>query len=105
MPALPRRLDHSEWATLMFTDIEGSTLLVQNHSEVFFEVVDRHFEILREKTVSNGGKVVVVHSDAFFASFDNADDAFLAAVEVQRALSEEDWPDDVVLKVRIGLHT
>ncbi|WP_287316585.1 AAA family ATPase [Mesorhizobium sp.] len=89
----------------MFTDIEGSTRLVQNHADVFFAVIGRHFEILRHATLSSGGTVVVAHSDAFFASFEKAEDALLAAVAAQRALAEEKWPNDIVLNVRIGLHT
>jgi predicted ATPase/class 3 adenylate cyclase len=105
MGALSRNIDVPEWATLMFTDIEGSTRLIQNHSKVFFEILGRHFEILRERTSSSGGRVVVAHSDAFFASFRNAEDALRAAISIQRALAEEEWPEEIVLRIRIGLHT
>jgi predicted ATPase/class 3 adenylate cyclase len=107
MGAIAGRFDlpTAEWATLMFTDIEGSTLLIQNHPGVFFAVIDRHFEILRRNTQQYGGTVVVAHSDALFARFGSAEDALQAAIATQRDLSSEEWPDAVALKVRMGLHT
>jgi predicted ATPase/DNA-binding CsgD family transcriptional regulator len=51
------------------------------------------------------GREVDTQGDAFFIAFARATDAVLAAVDAQRALSAHPWPEDVVVRVRMGLHT
>lgn len=91
--------------TFMFTDIEGSTLLLRRLGDAFIEVNDRHLAILRTAISGAGGIVVSTEGDAFFAVFPSAISAIEAAVAAQRALDDESWPEDVTVAVRIGLHT
>jgi class 3 adenylate cyclase len=94
-----------EKRTLLFTDIEGSTHLVEALGERYGDVLDRHFEILREAIARHHGEEINVHGDAFFAIFDDPLDAVEAAVDTQRMLFEENWPEGARIRVRMGIHT
>jgi predicted ATPase/class 3 adenylate cyclase len=92
--------------TFLFTDIEGSTRLERSvGSASWAEIVARHDGLLREAIESNGGAVVKTEGDAFFAAFGRPDAAVRAAIAAQRAVSDSNWPEDCLLRVRIGLHT
>ena len=69
------------------------------------KVLGEERRILREALGSAGGQEIDTQGDAFFFSFARARDAVAGAVGAQRALAEHDWPDDVEVKVRMGLHT
>src|SRR5215203_6183450 len=62
--------------TFLFSDIEGSTGLEQG-----------------------------TEGDSLFVAFREAADAVEAAVAAQRGLASEPWPDDAMVRVRMGLHT
>lgn len=91
--------------TFLFTDIEGSTKLVQRLGEAFHGVLDDHHELMRETIAEADGTVVSTEGDAFFAVFTTATAAASAAIAAQRALAEQPWPDGVEVKVRMGMHT
>ncbi len=91
--------------TLLITDIEGSTELVEVLGEQYDQVLNRHLELLREATSTEGGQEVNVHGDAYFATFDRSVNAVAAAVKAQRLLHDEPWPAGIRVRVRIGLHT
>jgi len=91
--------------TFVFTDIEGSTRLLQQLGDAYAEVTRDHRRIVRETFSANGGSEVDTQGDAFFYSFGRARDAVRAAVAAQRALEANHWPDDAVVRVRMGLHT
>ena len=91
--------------TFLFTDIEGSTKLLNTLGDGFSEVVDRHHSILRSSITDQGGVVVGTEGDAFFAVFANAPAAVRAAVAAQRALLGEKWPAGSEIRVRMGLLT
>lgn len=92
--------------TFMFTDIEGSTHHVQTLSpETFSQLISRHHIILRDAIEGHDGVEVATEGDAFFAVFEDASGAVEAAVAVQRDMQSEPWPDEVDLRVRIGIHT
>ncbi len=91
--------------TFFFSDIEGSTKLVQRLGSAFTPVLEQHDRILRAAFTPKGGVEVRTVGDAFFVVFPTADAAVQAAVEAQRALAQAKWPEGVELKVRIGLHT
>jgi class 3 adenylate cyclase len=91
--------------TFLFTDIEGSTRLLQELGDDYGQVVADHRLILREVFQKTGGHEVDTQGDAFFYSFTRARDAVLAAVEGQRALAGHTWPRDAAVRVRMGLHT
>ena len=91
--------------TFLFTDIEGSTRLLQELGDRYATVVADHRRILREAFGSTDGREVDTQGDAFFYSFRRAKDAVTAAVAGQRALAAHEWPDGAKVKVRMGLHT
>jgi class 3 adenylate cyclase len=91
--------------TFLFTDIEGSTRLLQELGDRYATVVADHRRILREAFGSTDGREVDTQGDAFFYSFRRAKDAVDAAVAGQRALAEHQWPDGAEVRVRMGLHT
>jgi len=91
--------------TFLFTDIEASTRLLQTLGDRYAEVLQRHYQLLREAIESHGGGVLGTEGDAVFASFPRARDALAAAVEGQRLLAAHPWPERISLRVRMGVHT
>jgi len=91
--------------TFVFTDIDGSTRLLQHLGDRYAEVARDHRRILREALGGAGGTEIDTQGDAFFFSFPRARDAARGAVEAQRALRSHRWPDGVDVRVRMGLHT
>ena len=91
--------------TFLFTDVEGSTRLLQELRDSYGEVVRDHRRLLREHLGEKGGTEVDTQGDAFFYSFPRARDAVSCAVAAQRALAEHDWPEGAQVRVRMGLHT
>lgn len=91
--------------TLLFTDIEGSTRLARRLGDRFEQSLESHNRILRGAFAAHGGTEVDSAGDGFFVVFARARDAVASAVEAQRALSEEPWPEGASVKVRIGIHT
>jgi predicted ATPase/class 3 adenylate cyclase/DNA-binding XRE family transcriptional regulator len=89
----------------LFSDIGGSTQLVQRLGKAYVHVLEDHKRILREAFARWGGYEVSTHGDSFFAVFSRATDAVSAAVEAQQALARETWVEGVRLQVRIGIHT
>ncbi len=92
--------------TFVFTDIEGSTRLLQElGDEAYARVSGDHRRIVRETFGARGGTEIDTQGDAFFFSFPRARDAVGAAVDAQRALGDHEWPEGKALLVRMGLHT
>src|SRR5690242_16588649 len=92
--------------TFVFTDIEGSTKLLQElGDEGYGKVSGDHRRLVRETFGARGGTEIDTQGDAFFFSFPRARDAVAAAVDAQRALRGHDWPEGRELRVRMGLHT
>jgi class 3 adenylate cyclase len=91
--------------TFLFSDIEGSTRLLEQLGDRYQEVHREHRRILREQLTGAGGQEIDTQGDAFFFSFPRAKDAVAGAVAAQRTLGDEQWPDGVDVKVRMGLHT
>jgi predicted ATPase/class 3 adenylate cyclase len=91
--------------TFLFTDIEGSTRLWDEHPDEMREALARHDELVRAAIESHGGYVVKTTGDGFHAAFGTADAGVVAAVAAQRALDDEAWPLPAPLRVRMGLHT
>jgi predicted ATPase/class 3 adenylate cyclase len=92
--------------TLLFTDVEGSTrLLEQLGTGRYAEALEQHRRLLRDAFARHGGYEFGTEGDAFFVAFASAPDAAAAALEAQQALAAAEWPDGVELRVRIGLHT
>ncbi len=91
--------------TFVFTDIEGSTRLLQELGDAYADVTRDHRRIVRESFGSNGGSEIDTQGDAFFYSFPRARDAVRAAVDAQRRLADHPWPAAATVRVRMGLHT
>ncbi|MDQ4038080.1 MAG: AAA family ATPase [Actinomycetota bacterium] len=91
--------------TFLFTDVEGSTRLLEQLGERYHDVQDQHTATLREGISAHGGSVVSTEGDSFFAVFPDAQGAVSAAVQAQRELAAKPWPAGVRLRVRMGLHT
>jgi predicted ATPase/class 3 adenylate cyclase len=91
--------------TLLFTDIEGSTRLLQQLGKRYSEVLTECRYLLRTAFQQHHGHEVDTQGDAFFVAFARASDAVAAAVASQRALFSHAWPHGVTVRVRIGLHT
>jgi class 3 adenylate cyclase len=97
----PRRVEK----TFMFTDIEGSTNLVQALGDEAWQGVLRwHNETLRSLFAEHDGEEVAGTGDGFFVSFDSPDDALACAVAIQRRLAEHRRTQGFAPKVRIGVH-
>jgi predicted ATPase/class 3 adenylate cyclase len=92
--------------TLLFTDIEGSTRLLERLGpERYGEALDLHRRLLRGAFQRHGGYEVDYEGDAFFVAFAQAGDAVAAASEGQRALAQAGWGDREEVRVRMGVHT
>jgi len=90
--------------TFLFTDVEGSTALWQEHPESMRDSLAAHDRIMRSTIEGNRGYVFSTAGDAFAAAFARAGDAVSAAVTAQRMLGGTDWGEAAV-RVRMGLHT
>lgn len=84
--------------TFLFTDIEGSTRLLNELGEAYADLLAEHRRNLREAFARHGGVEVDTQGDAFFVAFSRASDALAAARDAQRGL-------DGTIRVRMGLHT
>ena len=91
--------------TFLFTDIEGSTAGWDRHGTAMESAQVRHDEILRSAIGGANGYVFSTAGDGMAAAFGTASAAMDAAVSAQRALAVERWPDDLRLRVRMGVHT
>src|SRR6266516_2155322 len=91
--------------TLLFTDIEGSTRLLQQVGEGYSRVLAECQHALRASFQQWHGHEVDTQGDAFFVVFGRATDAVSAAVAAQRALASHGWPEAVMVRVRMCLHT
>jgi len=91
--------------TFLFTDIEGSTRLWEEHPEAMRDALARHDELVREAIEGAGGHVVKTTGDGCMAAFSTADAGVSAAIAAQRALENATWGEAGRLRVRMGLHT
>jgi class 3 adenylate cyclase len=93
------------FVTLMMSDIEGSTALLNRLGDRYRDLLDDIRGSLRESVSRTGGREIDARADEFFAVFERAPSAVEAATAVQRALGERSWPDDLAVRVRIGIHS
>jgi class 3 adenylate cyclase len=97
----PRRV----MKTFMFTDIVGSTQLVEALGDEAWEVLLRwHDDTLRAVVAANQGEEVVATGDGFFVGFDSPEAALACAVAIQRKLAEHRQANGFAPQVRIGVH-
>ena len=91
--------------TFLFTDIEGSTRLLEALGEHYGEALEAQRRLLRHAFVDAGGVEVDTQGDAFFVVFPAAGDAVRAAAQGQRILAGYHWPEGISVRVRMGLHS
>jgi predicted ATPase/class 3 adenylate cyclase len=91
--------------TLAFTDIEGSTGLLQALGDRYAGMLAEHHRIIREAFTAQSGVERGSAGDGLYFAFPAARGAVLAAVDAQRAIAGHDWPEGATIRDRIGLHT
>jgi class 3 adenylate cyclase len=95
----------SGFVTMLMTDIEDSTGLVQQLGPRYREVIDQVWSILRRGVTAASGHEVEARADEFFAVFESPGCAIQAAISMQRDLMARTWADGLDVRVRIGIHS
>src|SRR4051812_42952189 len=90
--------------TFLFTDIQASTRLWEQHPQAMGAALARHDTLLRQVIETCGGRVFKTVGDEFCAAFDTAPPALAAAAMGQRALQAEVWREVAPLQVRMAVH-
>ncbi len=91
--------------TLLFSDIEGSTVLLGRLGPAYADALGAHRRILRSAWAVHRGTELGTEGDSFFVAFEAAADAVSAAVRAQRELTRFSWPEGERVRVRMGIHT
>jgi predicted ATPase/class 3 adenylate cyclase len=91
--------------TFLFTDVEGSTRLLQALGDRYADMHAAYARVVREAIASGDGVEISTEGDSFFAVFESPVEAVAAAVSAQRALAATQWPPGTTLTARMGLHT
>lgn len=92
--------------TFLFSDIQGSTeLLQQLGDQRYADVLEGYRRLLRTACAQGGGQEVDTQGDGVLVAFPRAREAVAAAVAAQRAILTQAWPERVSVRARMGLHT
>lgn len=91
--------------TFVFTDIEGSTRLLQRTGDAYRRILEEHATIVRSSVASYSGIVVSTEGDSFFGVFTSPIDAIEAVADFQKQLANHTWPEGAEVRVRVGIHT
>jgi class 3 adenylate cyclase len=91
--------------TLMMTDIEGSTTLVNQLGKDYGKLIREIRTIIRKVVAGQAGHVVDVKADEAFAVFKRSSDAIASAVGIQREIGERPSTRTHDVRIRIGLHS
>src|SRR5437879_12322964 len=91
--------------TFLFTDIEGSTRLLQEHPREMGDALRRHHDLLREAVEASGGIVFETLGDGVYACFKRATDGLAAAITGQRMIPAQDWGAVRQIRVRMCRRT
>ena len=95
----------SGFVTLLMTDVEGSTGLVQRLGARFGALVDDMWAALRTSVAEFGGREVEARADEFFAAFEAPRSAVDAAISMQRSFRSRTFVDGDAVRIRIGIHS
>jgi predicted ATPase/class 3 adenylate cyclase/DNA-binding CsgD family transcriptional regulator len=94
-----------ETLAFLFTDIEGSTALLQTLGDgVYAQVLAAHRALIRSALAAHAGQERDTQGDGFFAVFSSPRECAAAVLEVQQALEGRDWPAGARVRVRMGVH-
>ncbi|HEU5103107.1 MAG TPA: adenylate/guanylate cyclase domain-containing protein, partial [Roseiflexaceae bacterium] len=91
--------------TFLFTDIEGSSRLWEQHPQAMPAALACHDTLLRQTIGAHGGVVFKTVGDSVHAAFARAPDALAAALTAQRTLQQQAWDLPTPLRIRMALHT
>jgi WD40 repeat protein/class 3 adenylate cyclase len=91
--------------TFLFTDIQGSTRLLEQLREQYALVLADQRDLLRAAFTTHHGTEIDTQGDSFFVAFPRALDAVACVADCQRALAAHAWPQGAQVRVRMGLHT
>ena len=91
--------------TFLMTDIEGSTALLRQLGDDYAAVLRDVRALIRNAVRRCGGLKVDSHGDGYLAVFERAARAIEAAVELQREMARREWPGDLDVRVRVGVHS
>jgi predicted ATPase/class 3 adenylate cyclase/DNA-binding CsgD family transcriptional regulator len=91
--------------TMLFSDIEGSTMLLNDLGDRYGEALSAQRALLRAAFSSSGGREMGTEGDSFFVVFQSAAEAVRCCVTAQQALAAHAWPGGVAVRVRMGLHS
>jgi class 3 adenylate cyclase len=91
--------------TFLFTDIEGSTAMLQRLGDAYAGVLADHHDLIRAGLASHGGEEIDTQGDAFFAVFTSPRACVAAAVEIQLAFVSHSWLTGEMVRIRMGVHS
>lgn len=91
--------------TFLFSDIEASTRLWEEHPDAMARALERHDTLVHSAIDDCGGRLLKTTGDGAIAVFDGAGDAVGAGVAIQRELNTSDWAETGPIRVRIGIHS
>ena len=95
-----------ETRAYLFTDIEGSTMLLRRlGADGYAQVLSEHHGLIRSSLAAHGGVEQDTQGDSFFATFTGPSAGVTAVLEMQLALAAHPWPGGQPVRVRMGLHT
>jgi class 3 adenylate cyclase len=87
------------------SDIEASTALLRRVGDGYRDLLNDVRGMLRSAVTRADGREIDARADEFFAVFERAADAVQAAADIQRTLGRKRWPEDLPVRVRIGIHS
>ena len=102
---VPSRTQPSGTVTFLFTDIEGSTNLLDDLGDQYTAVLETHHALMRNAIQKWNGTEVDTQGDSFFVTFTRALDAVQCVAQMQCTLQAHPWADHKAPRVRMGLHT
>ena len=92
-----------ETFTFLFTDIEGSTVLLRRLREgLYAQVLDDYRSLIRSGLAAHGGREVDTQGDGLFAVFSSPSACLAAVIEMQEALETHAWPGGEHVRVRMA---
>jgi len=81
--------------TIMFTDVQSSTLLWDKYPEAMALALEQHNRLIRERLTEHGGYEVKTIGDSFMVAFEDCNSAVVCAMDIQWDLVLEEWPEQM----------